>query len=59
MENWQVVKVYHDPITCKKIEGEAHLIRKHRTQNWQQEYWRVKFLDDGFVCDRFINTEIH
>ena len=59
MKKGQRVNVFQDPITCKRLEGEAKLIQKHKTENWKQEYWRVKFLSDGFVCDRFINIETH
>ena len=59
MKKKQIVKVYQDPITCQNFEGKAKLISKHKTESWKQEYWRVRFLSDGFTCDRFINTEIN
>ncbi len=55
MKKGDLVKIYQDPITCKELEGEAKLIHKHLTK----DFWRVKFISDGFVCDRFINPDNH
>jgi len=59
MERGQEVKVYHDPATCESLEGVAWLLTKQQVTGWKQEYWTVQFIKDGFVCDRFINTEKH
>ena len=55
MKKGDKVKIYEDPITEKKLEGEAVLIKQlHGPREDGQNYWKVKFLSDGFVCDRFI-----
>lgn len=58
MEKGDIVKVYHDPVACKNLEGPAKLLKDLGTKGgFKQEYWTVKFLDDDFVADRWINTE--
>jgi len=53
LKKGDIVKIYQDPITCKKLEGNAKLLKKHFTKN----FWKVKFLSDGFICDRFVSPE--
>lgn len=53
MESGQHIMIYEDPITCKKPEGEAKLLRKKWTKG-ELERWKVKFVADNFVCERFI-----
>ena len=51
--------IYTDPETKSKKEGEAKLLKLLETQipgyKKNMEYWKVKFLSDGFICDRFIS----
>lgn len=58
-----IVKVYEDPVTEQKEEGEAVLIRKLREVQMGDfviEYWNVHFLDDmeGEVFERAIKRTI-
>lgn len=49
------VTIYQDPITQKKAEGEADLLRHISTDTESgMERWRVQFLSDLFICDRNI-----
>ncbi len=48
-----VVVIHEDPLTCERAEGKAQLIRLLR-EDRLTETWTVKFLSDGFVCDRRI-----
>ena len=59
LKKGDIVNVYHDPFTCQGLEGPAKLIKDLGTRGFKQEYWRVKLLDDGFVTDRWINTEVN
>jgi len=54
MKNGDIIKIYYDPLTKKDFEGEAKLIKK-LPFNGDNELWQVKFINDGFVCDRFVN----
>lgn len=54
------VKVYEDPVTCTRLEGEARLVKRADTGGMDgQEYWKVCFVADNFVCWRRINIEKH
>jgi hypothetical protein len=53
MKKGDIVTIYEDPITQEKPEGEAQLIVKENVSD-ELQYWKVKFLDDGFVCERWI-----
>lgn len=44
------VPVYEDPITCKKLEGEATILKVHDSP---EDYYTVRFAD-GDVVDRTI-----
>ena len=55
----KVVHVYHDPVDCENFEGLAYLVKDRQTRGYQQEYWTVKFKDDGFVTERWVNTIEH
>lgn len=51
MTQGSIVKVYHDPITREKVEGEAVLkgkigIAGQVTETSRLEIWRIKFLGD-------------
>ena len=51
-----IVTIFEDPLTRQKPEGDVKLINKQiaAKRKGDPEYWRVKFLEDGFVCDRFV-----
>ena len=53
-----VVKVYSDPISCEKLEGQAKLLKFIRAEE-KLEYWTVRFIKDGFKTDRLINVDKH
>lgn len=59
MKKGDIVKVYHDPVSCESLEGPAKLLKDLGTKGFKQQYWEVGFLDDGFVTDRWINTEVN
>jgi len=44
------VTVYEKPATRENPEGRAVILAAHDTP----DYFRVRFLDDGFEADRFI-----
>ena len=62
MKKGDVVKIYEDPGTCKKLEGEAKLLKRINPEyNAPEEFldhWWVKFLDDGFETNRLVNKDI-
>lgn len=45
LEKGQIVTIYEDPITQKKPEGKAKLIKRHHIVD-NMEYWQVEFLDE-------------
>ena len=47
MKRRDIVKIYEDPITCKKLEGIAKLYRRHDTALEGCERWDVVFLGEG------------
>lgn len=51
-----IVMVYEDPLTKKKPEGKATLLKCLKSKGWQDqlEYWKVKFLSDGFETGRMV-----
>jgi len=53
MKKGDVVTIYKDPITKKKPEGEAWLVEKMR-EDFDQDFWLVRFTDDGYITGRFI-----
>lgn len=53
------VRVFEDPVSCQKFEGSAVLVDSLDEALGATEYWTVRFLSDGAVCDRWINTENH
>lgn len=47
--------IYNDPTTEKKEEGRAKLLKCIISRKEEEEeYWRVKFLSDDFIADRWI-----
>jgi len=47
--------IYLDPITEKEKEGKAKLLKCIISRKGEiTEYWKVKFLSDGFVAERWI-----
>jgi hypothetical protein len=59
MKEGETVKVYQDPVLCTRLEGTAELLQKLKNKQGRQEYWRVKFIEDNFITDRWINVDIH
>lgn len=54
MKKDQIVTIYNSKLNGKMIvEGKAKLIKKHENYN-DPERWTIKFIDDNFLCDRFI-----
>lgn len=56
MQKNDIVTVYEDPITKKKPEGKAKLLRCLQAKGWQDklQYWKVRFLSDGFETGRMV-----
>lgn len=54
MEKGQIIMIYQDPITQQKPEGEAKLLKLEKDDP-DQQYWKVRFLSDGFVTFRWIH----
>jgi len=48
-----IVMVYEDPVTEQKPEGKAELL-KLIIPGTDQEYWKVRFIDDGTIVWRWI-----
>lgn len=49
--------IYIDPYARTKPEGEAKLIKRLPPRKFAKEYWKVKFIKDDSVADRFIVPE--
>jgi len=58
MEAGDTVKVYEDPITCKRLEGEA-ILESRWDVNELTEQWHVRFEDEVGFFSRAINKENH
>lgn len=56
MKRGDIVVIFEDPLTEKKIEGKARLIRLE-SKDHSTERWAVKFLDDGMIVDRHIKIK--
>jgi len=55
MNKNDVVNIYADPGTQHEIEGQAKLVNLLWTDTQgNRERWSVRFLDDGFVTDRWV-----
>ena len=50
----KTMMIYEDPLTCEKPEGNALLIKKIK-EDGNFQYWRVRFVVDGFSCVRKIS----
>ena len=60
MKKGDIVEIYEQPLTETKLEGKAKLISlrgENRGGNVGLEFWRVKFLSDGLICDRAIKAK--
>ena len=57
MKKGDIVMIYEDPITKQKPEGKARLLELLFDVAFEQEFWRVIFLKDHFVADRWINKD--
>jgi len=56
MKKGETVIVYTDPLTQSKPEGSAKLLKKEFV-NGKLEYWKVRFISDGFICRRNIKSK--
>ena len=56
MKKGETVNIYEDPHTKERIEGKAKLLERIKVPRFKgdTETWKVKFLSDGFICNRFI-----
>jgi len=57
MKKDDIVEIYEQPLTETKLEGKAKLISLIRGLNVGIELWRVKFLSDGYICNRAIKVK--
>jgi len=52
------VKIYTDPLTEERVEGEAELLKDlNLGAEGALEFWRVRFLDDGFEASRLVKRK--
>lgn len=57
LKSGDIVKIYHDPITKTKLEGEARLVKKLSSDEGLED-WQVIFISDPkLLCVRTIYTE--
>lgn len=57
MKIGDIVEIFEDPVTCKKSEGKARLLRLHK-DDFELQYWRVQFLaDKGSQYNRWIKKK--
>ena len=56
LKKGDVVKIYEQPLSETKFEGEAKLISFIRFLNVGVELWRVKFIDDDMIVNRAIKV---
>jgi len=54
MEVGDTVMIWQDPVTQETPEGEATLLYHHWTRG-NTQYWQVRFVSDGYKCERFIH----
>lgn len=59
MENFDLVTIYEDPITCKTTEGTAMLIRRLEHALQGCERWLVKFKGESATYTREVNIANH
>jgi hypothetical protein len=60
MEKGDIVEIYEDPYTRKRLEGKAKLIKLLSSDvSMGEEYWTIQFLneDEGNTHNRWIKTE--
>lgn len=50
----ETVMVFHDPVTCQNLEGNAVLVKRHAVNSEGSERWQVRFEDDGFMAVRTV-----
>lgn len=53
LQKGDLVMIYSDPISKKVEEGQAVLVDKIAT-GFLTDYWRVRFLEDGHICNRWV-----
>ena len=58
LKSGMIVRVFEDPISCRKIEGRARLIKKHKdmTSFDRSEFWDVQFVAD--YRGRIVNDDV-
>jgi hypothetical protein len=56
MKKGDIIEIYQDPWTKKKIEGKAKLVKRfiEARQKNELEYWEVEFLSDGAIVNRWV-----
>jgi hypothetical protein len=57
------VTIYEDPLTARKVEGQAKLIRRvsdrvEQYENVALEFWRVQFEGEDMVVYRAVRVEV-
>ena len=57
MKKGDIVKIYEQPLTETKYEGEAKLVSFIKRGNII-ELWRVKFICDGQIVSRAIKIKL-
>jgi hypothetical protein len=60
MKRGEVITIYKDPITRKKVEGEAKLVRRLNIMSDENlELWEVHFTGDspGHYVERVVFTD--
>lgn len=59
MKNGQIVMVYEKPLTKENPEGKAKLLSRIISNRDSEiiENWKIKFILDGFICERLINLQ--
>ena len=52
------VMIYTDPLTEQSLEGKAELLNNLELMaEGDLEFWRVRFLDDGFEASRLVKRK--
>ena len=52
-------RIYQNPLTEKIFEGLAFALRRLKIEENGLEMWRVRFLSDNTVVDRFIKVVVY
>ena len=57
LKSGDIEMIYDDPITRKRPEGKARLMKKLIPSPVGMEYWQVQFLSDRVITERFISAK--